>query len=249
MIYIVGLGPGGEDEITPRAMRALERSDVIIGYESYVGLLAPIFGHKTLLPFAMKQEVDRCGQAAELARYKTVALVSSGDAGVYGMAGLMLEVLDARHENVEVEVVPGVTAACSAAAVLGAPLAHDFAVVSLSDLLTPWSAIEKRLTLATEADFILCLYNPASRSRSHHLRQACEAIMKGRDGGTPSGWVRNIGRERQTHKILTLSELREEKLDMLCTVIVGNSETKILGRRMVAPWVYNIEGDKRHEGS
>jgi precorrin-3B C17-methyltransferase len=219
-------------------MRALERSDVILGYEGYIDLLAEAFGHKTLLPFAMRQEAERCGQAAELARDKTVALVSSGDPGVYGMASLMLEVLDARREDVEVEIVPGITAACSAAAVLGAPLAHDFAVVSLSDLLTPWSAIEKRLVSATEADFVLCLYNPASRSRSGHLRRACEAIMKERGGGTPSGWVRNAGRGGQTHKILTLSELREEKLDMLCTVVVGNSETRTLGGRMVTPRGY-----------
>jgi precorrin-3B C17-methyltransferase len=226
--------------MTPRAMLALERSDVIVGYESYIDLLRPMFKHKTLLPFAMKQEIERCGQAADLARERTVALVSSGDAGVYGMASLVLEVLDARNEGVEVEIVPGITAACSAAAVLGAPLAHDFAVVSLSDLLTPWSAIEKRLALATEADFVLCLYNPASRSRGDHLRRACDAVMRGRGGDTPSGWVRNAGRREQTHKILNLSELREEKLDMLCTVVIGSSETRILGGRMVTPRGYRI---------
>ena len=252
MIYVVGLGPGGMDEITPRAMEALERSDVILGYQGYIDLLAGAFAHKTLIPFAMKQEAERCAQAAELARDKTVALVSSGDPVIYGMASLMLEVLNARKKDMdadldadldldldlEVEIVPGITAACSAAAVLGAPLGHDFAVVSLSDLLTPWSAIEKRLILATEADFVLCLYNPASRSRSRHLRRACEAIMRGRGGDTVSGWVRNAGRKEQTHKILTLSELSEEKLDMLCTVVVGSSETKMLGGRLVTPRGY-----------
>jgi precorrin-3B C17-methyltransferase len=221
-------------------MLALERSEVIIGYESYIDLLRPMFGHKILLPFAMKQEAERCGQAVELARDKTVALVSSGDPGVYGMASLVLEVLDTRNEGVEVEIVPGITAACSAAAALGAPLAHDFAVVSLSDLLTSWSAVEKRLASATEADFVLCLYNPASRGRAHHLRRACDVVMKGRGGDTASGWVRNAGREGQTHKILTLSELREEKLDMLCTVVIGSSETKILGGRMVTPRGYRV---------
>ncbi|MDR1874327.1 MAG: precorrin-3B C(17)-methyltransferase [Synergistaceae bacterium] len=240
MIYIVGLGPGGKDEITPRATLALERSDIIIGYKRYIDLLTPAFGHKTLLPFAMKQEVDRCRQAADLARDHAVSLVSSGDAGVYGMASLMLEILDAQNKDVEVEIVPGITAACSAAAVLGAPLAHDFAVVSLSDLLTPWSAIEKRLALATEADFILCLYNPASRTRDDYLRRACETILRGRDGSTPSGWARNVGRKGQNHKILPLSELREEKLDMLCTVVVGNSETRTLNGRMVTPRGYRV---------
>ncbi|MDR2179399.1 MAG: precorrin-3B C(17)-methyltransferase [Synergistaceae bacterium] len=249
MIFVVGLGPGGVDEITPRAMLALERSDVILGYEGYLNLL-PVeneslghkwLAHKTLLAFAMRQEAERCAQAADLAREKTVALVSGGDPGVYGMASLMLEVLDARRQDTEVEIIPGITAACSAAAALGAPLGHDFAVVSLSDLLTPWSVIEKRLAAAAEADFVICLYNPASRRRSLHLQRACEVIMRKRAGDTPSGWVRNAGREGQARKILTLSELREEKLDMLCTVVVGTPETRILGARMVTPRGYRIE--------
>ncbi|MDR1873496.1 MAG: precorrin-3B C(17)-methyltransferase, partial [Synergistaceae bacterium] len=158
MIRVVGLGPGGVDEMTPRANAALEEADVVVGYRAYVDLIAARCGRSEIVSSAMRQEVDRCRQALELALSgKTVALVSSGDAGVYGMAGLMLEVADG-HPEVEVEIVPGVTAACSAAAVLGAPLTHDFAVVSLSDLLTPWPLIEKRLALATEADFVLCLY-------------------------------------------------------------------------------------------
>ena len=243
MIFVVGLGPGGKDEITPRAMRALEMSDIIVGYKFYVDLLVPMFEHKTSLPFAMKQEVDRCRQVAQLALTgKTVSLVSSGDAGVYGMAGLMLEVLDALGDNtIDVEVVPGITAACSAAAVLGAPLTHDFAVVSLSDLLTPWDLIEKRLSLAAEADFVLCLYNPASRTRRDYLRRACETILKHREECTPSGWARNAGREGEAHKILTLSELRGEELDMLCTVVIGNSTTKNLRGRMVTPRGYKVE--------
>jgi precorrin-3B C17-methyltransferase len=161
------------------------------------------------------------------------------------MAGLMLEILDAlEDENIKVEIIPGITAACSAAAVLGAPLTHDFAVVSLSDLLTPWPRIEKRLALAAEADFVLCLYNPASRTRGDYLRRACDVILGSRDGNTPSGWARNVGREGQTHKILPLSELRDEKLDMLCTVVVGNSSTKTLGGRMVTPRGYAVEHGK-----
>ncbi|MDR3230447.1 MAG: precorrin-3B C(17)-methyltransferase, partial [Synergistaceae bacterium] len=241
IVYVVSLGPGGPGEITPRAEAALERSDVIVGYRAYVDLIADRWAHKEIIASAMKQEVDRCRRALELALSgRVVALVSSGDAGVYGMAGLMLEVADGSPE-VEIEVVPGITAACSAAAVLGAPLSHDFAVVSLSDLLTPWPLIEKRLTLATEADFVLCLYNPASRGRRDYLRRACDVILAGRDAPTPSGWVRNIGRENQTHKILPLAELRDEELDMLCTVVVGNASTKTLAGRIVTPRGYRLE--------
>jgi precorrin-3B C17-methyltransferase len=247
VIFIVGIGPGGDGDMTPRAVRALLRADVIVGYKAYIDLISQRFGHKKLVPFAMKQEVERCRQVAELALAgQDVALISSGDAGVYGMAGPMLEVLDALGDNsVEVEVVPGVTSACSAAAVLGAPLTHDFAAVSLSDLLTPWPLIEKRVALAAEADFVLCLYNPASRTRKDYLRRACDAVLAARGGGkdnenTPSGWVRNAGRKDQTHKLLPLSELRGENLDMLCTVIIGNSETKFLNGRMVTPRGYEV---------
>jgi precorrin-3B C17-methyltransferase len=236
MIFIVGLGPGGENEMTPRANQALEQADTIVGYKTYIDFIAPRFGHKKLISSDMKQEIARCRQAAELALSgDEVAVVSGGDAGVYGMAGPMLEVLDALEENaqnIEVEIIPGVTSACSAAAVLGAPLTHDFAVVSLSDLLTPWELIEKRLVLAAEADFVLCLYNPASRSRKDRLKRACEAVMTARDGGTPSGWVRNAGRGGQIHKILPLSELKDEELDMFCTVVIGNSGTRVLKGRM-----------------
>lgn len=240
MIFIVGTGTGGELETTPRATQALEQADVIVGYKTYIDLLPLAFKRKKLLPFAMKQEVMRCRQAAKLALAgHDVAIVSGGDAGVYGMAGPMLEVLNALGDtSVEVEVIPGVTAACSAAAILGAPLTHDFAVVSLSDLLTPWALIEKRLSLAAEADFVLCLYNPASRTRKDYLRRACDAVMTARNGVTPSGWVRNAGREGQTHKVLPLRELRDESLDMFCTVVIGNSGTKILNGRMVTPRGY-----------
>lgn len=247
-VFIVGLGPGGESEMTPRAADALSRADVIVGYKAYIDLLRPGFGHKKLISSAMKQEVERCRQAAELALAgKDVALVSSGDAGIYGMAGPMLEVLDSlavsapEARNIQVEVVPGVTSACSVAAILGAPLTHDFAAVSLSDLLTPWPLIEKRLTLAAEADFVLCLYNPASRNRKDVLRRACEAVMTARSGDTPSGWVRNAGREGQAHKILPLSKLKDEELDMFCTVIIGNSQTRVLDGRMVTPRGYSVK--------
>ena len=233
--------------MTPRALEALERSDVIVGYKAYIDLLVSRFGHKKIISSAMKQEIERCRHAAELALAgNNVALVSGGDAGVYGMAGPMLEVLDTfeaqydHDKNLEVEIIPGITSACSAAAVLGAPLTHDFAVVSLSDLLTPWEQIEKRLALAAEADFVICLYNPASRNRKDYLKKACEAVMTARNGATPSGWVRNAGRSGQAHKILPLSELKDEELDMFCTVVIGNSETRILEDRMVTPRGYKM---------
>ncbi len=240
MIYVVGLGPGQESETTPRAEAALERSDVVVGYKAYIDLIAPRFQDKELMASSMRQEVERCRQVVDLAlQGKTVALVSSGDAGVYGMAGILLEIADGR---VDVEIVPGITAACSAAAVLGAPLMHDFAVVSLSDLLTPWPLIEKRLALAAEGDFVLCLYNPASRGRRDTLQRACDILLGGRDGETPSGWVRNIGRDGQTHRVLPLKDLRDEELDMFCTAIVGNSSTKTLGSRLVTPRGYRGQG-------
>lgn len=172
-LYVVGIGPGAAEEITPRAMRALEDAQVIAGYGVYVELVRPLFPEKEYLTTAMRKESERCRMAIEAAcSGKRVAMISSGDAGVYGMAGLILEM--AQGKGVDVEVIPGVTAALSGGAVLGAPLTHDFAVVSLSDLLTPWEKIEKRLALAAEADFCIAIYNPSSVRRADHLRRACE---------------------------------------------------------------------------
>ena len=242
MIYVVGLGPGGADErgeITPRALAALRRCDVVLGYRTYIELVAPALLDKDLRPSAMRQEADRCREALALALSGlTVGLVSSGDPGVYGMAGLMLEVAG---DRVEVEIVPGITAASSAAAVLGAPLTHDFAVISLSDLLTPRELIERRLLAAAQADFVVCLYNPASRGRPHHFQWACDLLLRHRASETPAGWVRNVGRPGQSHRIMTLGEIRDEALDMFCTAIVGNSRTERLGERMVTPRGYRVE--------
>ncbi len=237
MIYVVGLGPGGTEEMTERAIQALERCQIIVGYDSYIDLIRDQFSYKQLLSSPMKTEVDRCRQALALAQEgHDVALVSSGDAGVYGMAGVLLEVCG--DSNVEVEIVPGITAACSAAAVLGAPLMHDFAVISLSDLLTPWSVIEWRLHAAGEADFVVVLYNPSSHKRADYLQKACNILLSYRPASTPAGWVRQAGREGQEHRVLTLGEMAQEETDMVTTVIVGNSSSRIIKGRIVTPRGY-----------
>ena len=168
-------------------------------------------------------------------------MICSGDAGVYGMAGPILQMAEDFPE-VEIEIIPGVTAALAGAAVLGAPLMHDFAVISLSDLLTPWPVIEKRLDCAGAGDFVLCLYNPMSKKRRDHLRRACDILLKHRSGDTVCGWVKNIGREGQEHRLLTLAELREEQVDMFTTVFIGSQSTREISGRMVTPRGYEAKG-------
>lgn len=237
-IYVVGLGPGGMDQTTGRAMEALEESQVIAGYDVYIDLIREKYGHKKLLSTPMKKEVDRCHLALqEAVKGQTVSMVCSGDAGVYGMAGLMYEVAQ-EYQPVEIEVVPGITAACSGAAVLGAPLIHDFAVISLSDLLTPWERIEKRLACAAEADFVICLYNPSSKKRHDYLQKACDIVLAHRSPETVTGYVKNIGREGEEGTVLSLSQLRNAQVDMFTTVYIGNSQTKNIGGKMVTPRGY-----------
>ena len=237
-IYIVGLGPGNEAMMTAAAREAIDKSSVVVGYEVYVDLIRPLLAGKTVATTPMTREVDRCQMALEYALAgETVSMVCSGDAGVYGMAGVMMEVAR-EHPEVEMEVVCGITAACSAAAVLGAPLIHDFAVISLSDLLTPWEKIEKRLRLAADADFVICLYNPSSKKRSDYLQRACDLVLQHQSPETCCGYVRNIGREGEQATLCTLSELRMAKVDMFTTVIIGNSQTKVINGRLVTPRGY-----------
>lgn len=238
MIYVVGLGPGRKEEMTGRALAALERCDTIMGYKAYVDLVRQVFPDKDLRASPMKAEVDRCREVLELSLAgRTVGLVSSGDPGVYGMAGLMLEVAEGRTD---VEVVPGVTAASAAAALLGAPLMHDFAVISLSDLLTPWNLIERRLAAVAAADFVVCLYNPASRGRPMHFQWACDILLKHKAPETVAGWVCNVGREGERYGITTLGAIRDAELDMFCTAVVGNVGTTVLDGRMVTPRGYRF---------
>lgn len=237
-LFVVGLGPGGQNDMTFAARAAMEGADLLCGYGVYVDLVRPLFPDKKVLTTPMTREIDRCRMALDAAAGgRTVAMVCSGDAGVYGMACLVYQ-LSAEYPPVEIEVVCGVTAALSGAAVLGAPLSHDFAVISLSDLLTPWAQIEKRLLLAAEGDFCIALYNPASHKRRDYLSRACELLMRYKSPATLCGWVRNIGREGQQSRVLTLEELRGEQLDMFCTVFIGNAATQELRGKLVTPRGY-----------
>lgn len=237
-IYVVGLGPGGIDQMTPRALEAIKNSDVITGYDYYIDLIKDIIEDKEIFSSPMKQEVERCKKALSYAlEGKTVSMVSSGDPGVYGMAGIIYEVCSP-YPQVEIEVIPGITACCSGAALLGAPLIHDFSVISLSDLLTPWDKIEKRLLLAAEADFVICIYNPSSKKRADYLEKACNIMLRHKSADTPCGYVRNIGRCGEEYKITTLGQLKYEKIDMFTTAIVGNSQTKVINGKLVTPRGY-----------
>ncbi len=237
-IYVVGIGPGKEDDMTQQAKAALAKSTVIVGYDLYVDLVRELVRGKIIESTPMKREVERCKIALRHALAgQTVSMVCSGDAGVYGMAGVMLEVA-AAHPEIEITIIPGITAACSAAAALGAPLIHDFAVISLSDLLTPWEKIEKRLACAADADFVICLYNPSSKKRHDYLNKACAQILNYQSPATMCGTVRNIGREGQQTAVLTLGELSGREVDMFTTVIIGNSQTKVLNGKLVTPRGY-----------
>ena len=240
VLYVVGLGPGGSRWMTWEARAALEQAEVLCGYTVYLDLIRGEFPDKEYFSTPMTQEIESCRAALERARSgRTTALVCSGDAGVYGMAGPVLE-LAPQFPEVEIQVVPGVTAALAGAAVLGAPLMHDFAVLSLSDLLTPWEVIRRRLELAAQGDFVLCLYNPSSRRRRDHLRMACDIVLVHRGPETVCGWVRNAGRAQEEHQVLTLGELREAQVDMFTTVFIGSAATRRIGDRMVTPRGYEL---------
>lgn len=233
IIYVVGFGPGDEEYLTGQARNAIENSDVVVGYSLYAELIKKIYPNKNYITTGMKQEIERCRICInEALNGKTVALVCSGDAGVYGMASPLLEIME--DAEVEVVVVPGITAALSGAAVLGAPINHDFCLISLSDLLTPWETIEKRLRAAVDGDFAIALYNPSSHKRRDYLKKACEIMM---DAGASKdricGFVENIGREGERKEILTLGELKDTEVNMFTTVFIGNSLTYEKNGRMI----------------
>ena len=237
-LYVIGIGPGEYEQMTLKAIHAMEKSEVIIGYTVYVDLVKEHFPGKEFLTTPMKKEVDRCVMAFEEAKKgKVVSMICSGDAGVYGMSGLMYEV-GVNYPEVELEIIPGVTAATGGAAVLGAPLIHDFRLISLSDLLTPWEKIEARLLAAAEADFVVCLYNPSSRKRSDYLQKACDLMMQYKSPETVCGIVSYIGRDGEHYEVMDLKTLRDTKVDMFTTVWVGNSQTKEINGKMVTPRGY-----------
>ena len=226
-IYVTGLGPGAADQMTIRAKKVLEKCPVIIGYTVYIDLIREKFPDKIFLSTPMRREADRCRMAfAEAQKGQDVAMVCSGDAGIYGMAGLICEI-GKDYPDVGIEVVPGITAASG-----------DFAVISLSDLLTPWEKIEKRIRAAAEADFVICIYNPSSKKRADYLKKACGMILEYRKPETVCGIVRNIGRDGESYEILPLERLQDTQADMFTTVFIGNSNTMELNGRMVTPRGY-----------
>ncbi|MDD6238843.1 MAG: precorrin-3B C(17)-methyltransferase [Oscillospiraceae bacterium] len=236
-LFLVGIGPGSADGMTQAAKAAREQSAVLCGYTVYLDLVRQQYPDKETYTTPMTRELERCRWAIDrAAEGKTVAMLCSGDAGVYGMAGPVLEL--AEGKDIEIEVVPGVTAALSGAAILGAPLMHDFCVISLSDLLTPWEVIERRLRCAAAGDFSIALYNPRSKKRPDHLRRACEILLEEKSPDTVCGWVKNIGRPGQCHGLATLKDLGSLELDMFTTVFIGASSTKNVNGRMVTPRGY-----------
>lgn len=236
-LTVVGIGPGNYDNMTIAADRALRECDVIVGYTVYVDLVQERYPGKELLSTPMTREAERCTLALEEAEKRNVALVCSGDSGIYGMAALVYELRGERTAP-EIEVVPGLTAACSGGALLGAPLTHDFAVISLSDRLTPWEKIEKRLECAAMGDLSIVLYNPRSKGRPDHLRRACDILLKQLPPDRLCGVAHNIGREGEGWEILTLEALRTAEVDMFSTVFIGNAMTKVIGGKLVTPRGY-----------
>jgi precorrin-3B C17-methyltransferase len=236
-LYVVGLGPGGGQDLTLRAKTCLDHCEVILGYTTYLSLIRGDYPNKEYRSTPMRGEVERCRMALEAAQTKDAALVCSGDPGVYGMASLCYE-LAGEYPPIEITVIPGVTAATGGAAVLGAPLTHDFAVISLSDLMTPMEKIEARLDGAARADFVLCLYNPSSHQRKDYLKRACQVLLRSKSPDTPCGYVRNIGRQGEEAVIVTLAELADCQVDMFTTVFVGNAQTQVIDGKLVTPRGY-----------
>ncbi len=242
MLTIIGIGPGDRQYLTIEALEALEESEVIVGYTVYAELVQKFIKDKEYYTTPMTQETKRCEWALEkAAKGRRVALVCSGDSGVYGMASLVYELAE-NFPSVTIRVIPGITAALSGGAVLGAPLTHDFAVISLSDRLTPLERIEKRLRLAAQADLSIVIYNPGGKNRSDYLKKACEWLLEILPADRVCGYVKNIGREGEESHILTLEELKDTSVDMFTTVFIGNSSTKLINGRMVTPRGYRIGG-------
>lgn len=237
-LYIVGIGPGGADHMTGRAVTAISGSEYVLGNSTYMQQVKHLLDGKKIMPSGMGDEVRRAKKAVELAESHIVSLVSGGDANIYGMAGIVFEV--AAGMDVDIEVVPGVTALSAAGALLGAPLVTDFSVISLSDLLTPWEKIMNRLECAASSDFVIAIYNPKSRSRSTHFSSAVEIIRKYRSGTVPVGIVKNATRDAETAIVTTLDRVLEHSgmIDMSTTIIIGNSESVIQGGRIVTPRGY-----------
>jgi|Deesub1362B_J571_1020462.scaffolds.fasta_scaffold00010_14 precorrin-4 C11-methyltransferase len=241
-LFIVGIGPGGKEHMSPLAYRSIEQADLIVGYTTYVELIRDLAASKEVVTTPMTQEIQRCDIALKAAESgRRVALVSGGDPGIYALAGLVFEMISTKAEppNIEIEVIPGIPALSACASKLGAPLMHDFVTVSLSDRLTPWRMIEQRLRAASQADFVIVLYNPQSRGREGYLRRAIKIISEYRSPDTPVGVVKAATRKNEKIWVCTLSTLNTEEIDMQSTVIVGNSTTFLWNEWMVTPRGYS----------
>jgi precorrin-3B C17-methyltransferase len=235
-LYVVGIGPGSPENMTLRAVRAIEKSEVVVGYTKYIDMISHLIEGKEIFSTGMKGEVERCKKAIELSKDKVVSIISTGDAGIYGMAGLILEL--GKNENIE--IIPGVTASLSAASIVGAPLMHDNCNISLSDLMTPYDLIKKRVKLAAEGDFVISLYNPKSHGRPFYLRECIDIIKMYRSKTTPVAIVKNALREGQSFSVTTLENFSDDIVDMMSIVIVGNSKSYIDGQKFITPRGYKI---------
>ena len=246
-IIAIGIGPGSADDMTARAQAAIENADTVVGYTTYIKLIMPLLANtdKKIIGTGMMREIDRCRAAIAAAKTETVAVVSSGDAGIYGMAGLIAELIGnmPADERPRFEVIPGVSAVNAAAAILGAPLMHDFAVISLSDLLTPWEKIANRIEMAAAADFVIALYNPKSKRRPDNIFSAQEILLKHKKNQTPVGIVTNAFRENERKVLSTLDKFTEEDISMFSTVVIGNSATVIENGLMITPRGYENKAD------
>lgn len=240
-LYVVGIGPGSIEQMTIKAQETIKESDIIVGYTKYIELIKPIIDGKEIYSTGMMGEIERCKKALELSRDKVVSIISTGDSGIYGMAGLILEL---RNDEI-VEIIPGVTASSAAASLLGAPLMHDNCNISLSDLLTPYEKIKKRVELAAEGDFVISLYNPRSNGRPNYLRECIDIISKYRNAKTPVGIVKNALRNNQEIRLFTLDSIDENVVDMLSIVIIGNSHTFMKNDKIITPRGYENKTTNR----
>ena len=235
-LYVIGIGPGGLDHMTIMAKKAIEESEVIVGYTKYIDMIKTMIEGKEVFSTGMRGEEERCREALRLSKEKIVALISTGDSGIYGMAGLILELMD----DEDVEIIPGLTASSAAGSVLGAPLMHDNCNISLSDLMTPYELIKKRVRNAADGDFIISLYNPRSKGRPHYLKECIDIIREYRKNDTPIAVVRHALRDGQDVKLFTLENFDESIVDMFSIVIVGNSQSYIKNDKFITPRGYKI---------
>jgi precorrin-3B C17-methyltransferase len=235
-LYVIGIGPGGLKHMTIRAKEAIEESNIVVGYNKYIDMIKPLLEGKEIFSTGMMGEEERCQKALELCHENTVSVISTGDSGIYGMAGLILQL----RADEEVEVIPGVTASSAAASVLGAPLMHDNCNISLSDLMTPYELIKKRVELAAQGDFIISLYNPKSKGRPNYLRENIDIVRKHRAGTVPIAVVKNALREGQEVNISTLDTFDENIVDMMSIVIIGNSQSYVLDSKFITPRGYKV---------